>query len=40
VDKVPNKADLPSWKVQLQARQIAEKAMKETVEKRKVLVDI
>ncbi|XP_052821016.1 espin-like isoform X2 [Mya arenaria] len=36
VDQVPNRKDLPAWKVQLQARQIAEKVMKETLEKRKV----
>ncbi|XP_053378616.1 espin-like [Mercenaria mercenaria] len=36
VDKVPNKESLPAWKVQLQARQIAEKTMKETLEHRKV----
>lgn len=35
MDKVPNREDLPAWKVQLQARQIAEKTMKETLVKRK-----
>lgn len=36
VDKVPNKDNLPSWKVQMMARQLAEKTMKETLEQRKV----
>ena len=36
VDQVPNKDSLPSWKVQLLAKQIAEKYMKETLEQRKV----
>ncbi|KAH3790172.1 hypothetical protein DPMN_168367 [Dreissena polymorpha] len=36
IDQVPNRGDLPAWKVQLAAKQIAEKAMKETLEKRKV----
>ncbi|KAL4221558.1 hypothetical protein ACF0H5_019815 [Mactra antiquata] len=35
-DKVPNHDMLPAWKLQLLARQIAEKEMKETLEKRQI----
>lgn len=36
VDQVANHDTLPQWKVMLFAKQIAEKTMKETLEKRKV----